>query len=278
MTVDELFQHERVFVGCLAISRVRRFSAGSRIASGSAVYAMDDTDATQFSALHDELLHDADPLRRSEYIYSLRTQGLDYASSNRCPALAEDHRCSLHAHGKPGMCEVVPLDPFVPDSLQTSVLRNRMTAGSYFGASCIVDGERHAYQPLIRHTEVVDLQFASNLALYRTALANEKARWGTSVFSLLKKGLVEDPVQMKRIPFDGYLSLPLLPVLSVLIGSGEKTRERCIQYMEHQLSLIESLVAKAIRRKNSEDRTTTAQLRGFAQAYLTQRDLYLRKA
>jgi Fe-S-cluster containining protein len=277
MTVDELFRHERLFVGCLAISRVRRCSVGSRIPSADTFELLDDPDAAHYSALQDELLYDADPSRRSEYVYSLRTQGLDYASLNRCPALADDGRCSVHDDGKPGMCEVVPLDPYVPDRLQASVLRNRMMTGGYFGARCITPGEHEAYQPLVRHRKVVNLQFSGTLATQRKMLAKEKVRWGQGVFSLLKKELIGNPTQRQRIPVDGYLSLPLLPVLIVLLGSGEISRGRCIQYMEHQTAVIDSLVANAIRRKDANDRATTTQLRGFIDSYTRQRNLFLTK-
>jgi len=87
------------------------------------------------------------------------------------------------------------------------------------------------------------------LAEQRKALAREKAQWGQTVFLLLKNELLSDPVQLLQIPVDGYFSLPLLPVLFVLLDTGEISRERSIQYMQHQIALIDSPITNAICRK-----------------------------
>ena len=276
MTLAELFQHAGTFLGCLTIGKVPRLKAGSRISAGSALHALDATDAHALTELRTALLYDADPLGRSQDVYSIGIQGLDYAAAQRCPALSDDGLCRIHGEGKPAMCSVVPLDPLLPDRLQHTVLRNRLASASFIGAQCLKDGEEAGFAPLVRFDRVVDLTYERDLARRRDDLARERAQWGNGVFALLKKELFDLRGDARQIPADGYLSLPLAPVLAIVASVDEESRVRCVDFIDRQLALIDAMIAAAMARKLSADRATTAQLRTFAQAYLRQRGLLQR--
>ncbi|MDH6152183.1 MULTISPECIES: hypothetical protein [Paraburkholderia] len=142
MTLAELFRHRNRFIGCLAIGRVARRRSGERLRVGRHEAVLDEADCAEFEALADTLLY------RAGDTFSIVAQGFDYPSLARCPALADDGRCAIHLQGKPLTCEVVPLDPLVPDSLQHLVLAERGDSAVYVGSACIQEGKRvaNAYQ------------------------------------------------------------------------------------------------------------------------------------
>jgi Fe-S-cluster containining protein len=283
LTVLELFEHEQLFVGCLAIGKVRRLQADDRISVGADFYFLDEADIDEITALQSTLLYDPDPEHRSPFLYSVTTQGLDYPSRARCPALSEDGYCSLHDSGKPGICATVPLNPALPNRLQYRVLQSRRKEASYMGADCIAlrelePGEKAGYQPLVKGHHVVDPFYAKALDQRRADLRAEKQRWGNEIFSLLRHELFNNPVQEKRIPDNGYLSLPLVPVLAVLAKESAASRQRCVQYIDRQCALINRMVAEAIARKQVADRETTLELRRMATAYLRQKEYFIHGA
>jgi hypothetical protein len=205
-------------------------------------------------------------------VFSLVTQAFEYPSLGRCPALADDGNCVIHRQDKPLMCRVVPLDPYLPDRLQDSVLLNRRTAAAYMGASCIKPGAGLPYRPLVQHRRVTESAFDEDLRRRRAELGQEKTRWGRVVAGMLENELNQGhPSQ--RFGDDAYLVLPLAPVLAVLAAEGDTMREQCVQYIDAQLPLIGEAVNSALARKRPEDRAGTAQLRSFAQAYARQRTL-----
>jgi Fe-S-cluster containining protein len=108
LSVPELFRHQHRFIGRLAVRRVRRVGAGESAGGPSEVLLVTH-------AWHDERLA-------------------------RCPALAEDGRCALHAENKPLVCAVAPLDALEPDALQHRVLAQRAREAAYFGADCLAEG------------------------------------------------------------------------------------------------------------------------------------------
>ena len=277
MTLAELFQHAATFLGCLTIGKVKRLHAGARIAAGDGFHVLDAPDAQALSALRTALLYDADPLGRSEYVFSIGIQGLDYPSAQRCPALSDEGLCRIHDQGKPAMCSVVPLDPLLPDRLQHSVLRSRLASASFIGAQCLQEGEQPGFAPLVRFDRVVDQAYEHDLSRRRDDLARERANWGNGVFALLKKELFDGRGDARQIPVDGYLSLPLAPVLAIVASADEASRLRCAAFIDSQLALIDAMIAAAMARKVSTDRATTAQLRTYAQAYLRQRELLSRE-
>jgi hypothetical protein len=95
----------------------------------------------------------------------------------------------------------------------------------------------------------------------------DKQWWGNKVFEMLRKDLFSSPAQAGRIPSDGFFSVSLVPVLMVVADISKKCRERCLDYIEAQLILIDQSVQSAIKRQRSEDKVTTQQLRAWAQAY-----------
>jgi Fe-S-cluster containining protein len=271
MSVPELFLHRGRFIGSLAVGRMPRLAAGGRIAEGAGTRTLDAAEAADLDALRGALFHASG----AGHVVSLVTQGLDYPSLGRCPALGADGGCAVHGPDKPAMCRVVPLDPHLPDSLQRSALLNRRASGAYLGAACIVPGEEAPYRPLVRHRRVADADYDADLQRRRAELVQEKARWGRAVFGMLERELAG----AARMPDGGgYLVLPLVPVLAVLAAESPAMRAACVDYVDAQLALIETSVAAALARKRPEDKPVTAQLRSFAGAYARQRPLLARAA
>jgi Fe-S-cluster containining protein len=272
MSVPELFRHRDRFIGSLAVGRARRLAPGVRIAEGEGAHLLDEEDAAELAALQDAVYHQPVAARRAAHVVSLVTQAFEYPSPGRCPALAGDGNCMIHREDKPLMCRVVPLDPYLPDRLQRSVLINRRSSAAYLGASCIEPGTEPPYRPLVQHKRVADPAFGADLQRRRAELAQEKQRWGAAVFGMLEKELNHGQ-GAQRFGDDAYLLLPLVPVLAVLAAEGETMRAQCVEYIDFQLALIDAAIGRALARKRPEDRAATAQLRSFAQAYARQRPL-----
>jgi Fe-S-cluster containining protein len=270
MSVPELFRHRDRFIGSLAVGRVRRLAAGSRIAAEGTGQAgdrvLDEGDADALAFLQDSVFH-----RSEDGWVTLVTQAFDYPSIGRCPALGSDGSCAVHGQDKPLMCRVVPLDPCLPDRLQDSVLRQRRNAAGFMGATCIEPGAPPPYRPLVRHGRVAEPAFDMDLRRRRADLIHEKERWGRAVFGMLEKELNRGAAP--GIGTGAYLVLPLVPVLAVLAAESDGMRAECAGYIDAQLVLIETAVRRALERKRAQDRAVTAQLRIFAQAYTRQRTL-----
>jgi Fe-S-cluster containining protein len=107
MSVPELFRHRDRFIGSLAVGRVRRLAAGSRIGAGGTGQTgdrvLDEDGADALAALRDSVFH-----RSEDGWVTLITQAFDYASVGRCPALGSDNTCAVHGQDKPLMCRVKP--------------------------------------------------------------------------------------------------------------------------------------------------------------------------
>jgi Fe-S-cluster containining protein len=271
MSVAELFRHRDRFIGSLAIGRIRRLPPGGSIAEGEGIHVLDGEDAVQLAALQDAIFYQSEAGRRSGYMVSLVTQAFEYPSLGRCPALANDGNCAIHYQDKPRMCQVVPLDPTLPDRLQYSVLLNRRASAAYMGASCIKLEAQAPWRPLVQQRRVTE-PFREDLHRRRADLVHEKERWGRAVFDMLGTVLDQRHAQ-SRLTDDTYLVLPLAPVLAVLAAEGQAMREQCVEYIDCQLELVDAAVNRALERKRPEDRACTAQLRSFAQAYARQRML-----
>lgn len=237
MSLPELFRHQDLFVGCLAIRRAP--GAGQTL--------------------------------------SVLTQAYDYASLNRCPALAEDGRCGIHDRGKPSVCSVVPFDAAVPDHLQHAVLLERNKSENYIGANCIVAGESTAHEVVVRDGRLVDAGFIDALAQRREAVRLDRLYWGDAVLRLLQAGLAATPAAA-RIPPAGYLSLSIVPVLQLVAAVSERCRIRCLAYIDSQAGLIERMLTAALQRQQSQDRATTRELRAFAGAHAQLRQQLERNA
>nr|WP_233805012.1 hypothetical protein [Paraburkholderia sp. HP33-1] len=261
MTLAELFRHPDRFIGCIAIGRVTRRRPGERLRVGRYEALLDEADCAAFDALADTLLY------RSGDTFSIVAQGFDYPSLARCPALADDGRCAIHLQGKPLTCEVVPLDPLVPDNLQHLVLAERGDSAVYLGSACIQEGRRDDAALLVDEGRIADPHAQHALARRRRALEEERAIWTQAVFDALRAELFDSPAALARIPAGGFLTISLVPALLSVAAASARCRELCIDYIDSQLALIERSIAQALTRRRLDDRPVTQQLRGFANAY-----------
>ena len=261
MTLAELFRHPDRFIGCIAIGRVARRRPGERLRVGRHEAVLDEADCAAFDALADTVLYHAGDT------FSIVAQGFDYPSLARCPALADDGRCTIHLHGKPLTCEVVPLDPLVPDSLQHLVLAERSASDVYVGSACIQEGERDDATLLVDRGRIADPHARLALARRRRALEEERTIWTQAVFNALRAELFDSPAARARIPPGGFLTISLVPALLTLAAASAHCRQLCIGYIDSQLALIQRSIAQALARRRLDDRPVTQQLRGFANAY-----------
>lgn len=248
-----------------------RRRTGERLKTGTGYHVLDDADVTSLDALADTLLHRA-PLRSGES-FSITTQGFDYPSLARCPALADDGLCSIHMHGKPSMCAAVPLDPMVPDSMQHFVLAERNSSSVYLGANCIREGQAaevgsplHSIT-LVANGRIQDPPSQEAVQQRRTLLALDREFWADAVFESLRRELFESAAALARIPADGLLTISLVPALLAIASYSDACRLECIAYIDSQLALIERNVGLALQRRRQDDRPITRELRAFADAY-----------
>ncbi|WP_429573158.1 hypothetical protein [Paraburkholderia sp. UCT70] len=222
---------------------------------------LDEADCAGSEALADTLLY------RAGDTFSIVAQGFDYPSLARCPALADDGRCAIHLQGKPLTCEVVPLDPLLPNSLQHLVLAERGDSAVYVGSACIQEGKRDDAALLVDEGRLADPHAEDALARRRRALEQERAIWTQAVFDALRADLFDSPAALARIPAGGFLTISLVPALLCVAAVSSRCRELCIDYIDSQLALIERSIAQALTRRRLDDRPVTQQLRGFANAY-----------
>src|SRR5664280_959853 len=154
MSVGELFYHERLFVGCLSLRKVKRQTTGDILLASDAHYRLSSEDATLLDDLADAQLFKVSQADR--YFLSIMTQAMDYEALNRCPALNENQGCSIQNDRKPAVCSMVPFDSLYPDSLQNIVLLGRR-----FDENCIVTGQPDGYQLVVANRQVADQSFLS---------------------------------------------------------------------------------------------------------------------
>ncbi|AOJ34250.1 flagellin N-methylase [Burkholderia metallica] len=267
LSLRELFRHRDRFVGALTIGRVPKQRIGERWRAGHPGHALDAEDVAACDALAQRLFHRTGGAE-GEWI-ALTLQGYDYPSLGRCAALADDGRCSVHAD-KPSICGAVPLDPMLPDRLQSRVLAARRDDAAWLGADCIVEtaGARSSVDasfpiPLVTAGQVAD---RAALDACRDALAFERAVWRDAVFASLVGGGQDVRHALARLAPGGYLTVSIVPVLFAVASVSVHCRALCMAFIDAQRALIERSVEAALARRHADDRPATRELRGFAQA------------
>ncbi|VWC23860.1 flagellin N-methylase [Burkholderia lata] len=267
LSLRELFRHRHRFVGALTIRRVPKRRIGERWRAGGRKHALDADDVAASDALAARLFHRTGGAG-NEWI-ALTLQGYDYPSLGRCAALADDGRCSVQAD-KPSICRAVPLDPMLPDRLQSRVLAARRDDTGWLGANCIVEaGAPHAAVessfpiPLVTAGQVSD---RAALDAHRDALAFERAVWRDAVFASLTDGGQDVRHALSRLAPGGYLTVSIVPVLLAVASVSAHCRALCLTFIDAQLALIGVNIEAALARRHADDRPATRELRGFAQA------------
>jgi len=268
LSLPELFHHESLFVGCLAIRRVKRYKPGENLIAGQSHYPLSQTDAGELAALADSIHFNVN----TGYDLSIQTHALDYESLHRCPALGEDNRCLIHSNRKPSVCSMVPFEALFPDRLQHVVLASRD-----LGENCIVSGYKEDSDVIIEERRITSEEYRRATEQRRIDLMAEKQYWGEAVFDLLRPALLADSQQLEKIPYDGFFSLSIIPLLTVMVNVSDNCQRRILQYVDSQIALIDLKIKLAIQRKNPSDKPTTQTLRNFKDAYLVFRTSLLRE-
>ncbi|KWD80544.1 YkgJ family cysteine cluster protein [Burkholderia ubonensis] len=268
LSLRELFRHRDRFVGALAMHRVPRRQVGERWRAGGGDDVLDADDVAACDALADALFHRMDGGRGAWLALTL--QGYDYPSLGRCPALADDGRCTVHAD-KPAICGAVPLDPLLPDRLQLHVLADRRAQSAWLGANCIRDAAEAIdaaapaqVTPLVVAGRIGN---AAALAEFRDALVFERAVWRDAVFASLNDGAQDVRHALSRLAPGGYLTVSIVPALLAVARISARCRVLCADFIDRQLALIDTRIEAALARRRPDDRPATRELRGFAQAY-----------
>jgi Fe-S-cluster containining protein len=252
LSLAELFRHRNTFFGCLTVQRLRRPPAH------------DPALTSAFDALAGQLWHRLPSALIDTDDVLLATRGFDLGLSDRCPALDEEQRCTLHDRAKPAVCRVVPLDALAPDSAQHLVLHSRRTQARYFGSDCIQPGVRPGFDLITRRLSVVDDVARSALAERRRDLALERRTWGDAVFRLLRAELFASPAALERLPSAGFMTLSIVPVLLVL-ARDSALRLQCLEYLAAQAQLAERLLERA-RHAGQAELASVRQLAAFARS------------
>jgi Fe-S-cluster containining protein len=238
MSLPELFHHQRRFIGCLALRRVRTGAPPAR-------------DTIELAA---RILH---PFADSGDHLLLAAQAYDDGVSGRCPALSPDGGCSIHADRKPALCSAVPLEPLLSDSQQGLVLSKRARDAAFLGANCLKPGAPAGSLPLLE-ASVPTAQSRAALEQRRAELAQDKGFWGDAVYRTLPAELFS----CERVPTNGLLTLSIVPAVGVIARFSEACRLRCCEYLLAQATLIEStlptLPAAAVQARR--------ELNGFAKS------------
>lgn len=267
LSLRELFRHRHRFVGALTIRRVPTRRIGERWGAGGREHGLDADDVAASDALADRLFHRVGGTH-GEWV-ALTLQGYDYPSLGRCAALADDGRCSVHAN-KPSICSAVPLDPMLPDRLQSRVLAARRDDAAWLGANCIVEAgvaqssiESSFPIPLVTAGQVAD---RAALDAHRDALVFERAVWRDAVFTSLTAGGQDVRHALSRLAPGGYLTVSIVPVLLTVAAVSTHCRALCIDFIDAQRALIGANIDAALARRRADDRPATHELRGFAQA------------
>ena len=257
--MPELLHHQHTFIGCLTVQRIPR-------------PASDAADSPAFDELAGRLWHRLPASVAAEDIL-LATQGFDAALSERCPALEDAARCSLHSDRKPAICRVVPFDALRPDRAQHLVLAERQTEARDWGSDCIAPGARPGIAVVTRRLTVVDDGARVALAERRRDLADERRFWGNAVFRMLHAELFSSPERLARVPSGGFMTLSLAPVLMVLADVSPGCRARCIAYLDAQALLVQRTLHSA-REQACPELDTIRQLKAFAGTNLRLRAVF----
>ncbi|WP_322045524.1 flagellin N-methylase [Paraburkholderia sp. J67] len=258
LSLREWFAHRSVFIGSVAIERVAPRRAGERLVAGGIEHVLDAQDVEDHDALANTLFHRASG-REASWI-SVTLQGYDYPSSARCPALAQDGRCTLHDAGKPTRCAAVPLDPLVPDGWQAVALGARRDGIRALGADCIREGVEALAIPLLDGARVIDKQA---LERDRAALVFERKVWRDALAAALSAA----PASLAALAPGARLTMPPVPALLTVARVSPACHAACLDIIGKQRALIEASVAAALVRRRHDERAFTQELRGFAQAY-----------
>jgi hypothetical protein len=233
MSLPELLHHQHTFFGCLTIQRITR----PALPEPALHEEFERLAATLWHRLPSASAHTDDVL--------LATRAFDLGLSERCPALDEQQRCSLHADRKPSICRVVPLDALQPDRAQHLVLAGREAEARHFGSDCIAPGQKPGFSVVTRRLEVVNGDARAALAQRRADLAEERAAWGDRVFQLLSADLFASEAALERVPKSGFMTLSLAPVLISLLQQSLLSPARCLAYLDAQAVLAERLLRAA---------------------------------
>jgi len=250
--LPELLHHQHTFFGCLTIQRMARPPLS------------DAALRTEFDQLAASLWHRLPEGNARTDDVLLATRAFDLGLSERCPALDEQKRCSLHEDRKPSACRVVPLDALQPDRVQHLVLASRETEAHYFGSDCIVPGQTPGFEVVTRQLDVVAQGARAALAQLRDDLARERDTWGDRVFQLLRADLFPSAA-LERLPQAGFMTLSLVPVLISLLERSLLSRARCVAYLEAQARLAERLLGNAAASGHAEH-DTVRRLAAFARS------------
>jgi Fe-S-cluster containining protein len=268
LSLPELFYHQHHFIGCLAVRRIRRPRVGVWIGMASERRLAESIDCLSFDELARLLFHRPTNVRDSEFVVLLAAQGLDVPGTHQCPMLRPDSRCQLHADHKPAACAAVPLDPLVPDRWQNLVLAERVRDVGFSGAGCIAKGSGRDLLPLVRDGQVLRSDLLSALGQRRADLANEKRLWGKETYALLERSLTGQPDGLAQIPDNGQLIMSLVPTLLVLAEVSAPCHERCIDFIEAQLALIQR-VSIGLTLEELTAQASRSRLLSFSKAYAT---------
>ena len=255
-SLPELFHHERRFLGCLSLQRVRRLRKGDLLEGG--LRALGD-DARETNELAARLFHATNGVDTHDVF--LFTRAFESNAAGDCPARDDDGTCLVHDDRKPTVCRVVPFDAALPNRLQGVVLAARRHQSRDWGSDCLSDRPTTGLRLVTERLRVVDEDALEALDTRRRQLAEERTFWGDEVARLLGPDLLDHPERVARLPENGTFVLSIVPVLSVIAVTSPLCEARVLDYVRAQARLYDAVLGAPSAPRDAE------QLRRLARAH-----------
>jgi Fe-S-cluster containining protein len=182
-------------------------------------------------------------------------------ATERCPALVDGKLCSLHPD-KPARCQAMPLEPMLPEKYQWITISSMQRHGC---AMPIDTGDK-----LVDQGAIVAADFKSSFEK-RLGDIREEAKRMQMLVALMQRGAPYLPsfdIVFKHARIQGSMGPLLLLLLSEdELKNARQQTERVRQFIKSQRALINREIAKALERKNKNERPVTAKLRAFLNEY-----------
>lgn len=218
---------------------------------------------------------------KEHFAISIQIAPIDYHVNDRCMMLRDDNRCELHLqNNKPQICQVVPFSTFMPEA--TLPVKLQDARQSYCTQIFENPSSDDNCEIIFRDGKVnFDSELGKALRMNQVSCSKDQPILGTMVEMLSNIGLIhEDFYQhvMDTLQDGGDLTISFTSLLMCFTGFLETdaselvpngfTKETIPIFCQSQISLIDKEIAKALKRKNRNERSITAELRSIRQDYI----------
>lgn len=192
---------------------------------------------------------------------------VDYAAMREvnpvCPKLGGDGKCSIYER-RPKMCRSVPFQPIAPVALQGKILRG--FADRY---DCVSIGDKAESMVIFDGEKIVDEKCAADFEANSFAVKQDAVVLSKLIAAAhqTQRTLVPSLHDIAGIAKSGgWIETDMLPLALAFKISG-LDEPRLKLFFSSQRDLIANETAKALERKDKDERYRTKLLRGYANNY-----------